>query len=131
MDQEIFTTIEQIFNRLVENIGSWVSDHGFAILLIILSAWAIRHFSTKVILQLLQKTVRRDLYPTKSDRTKRLKTLESLISAILHITVFILALVMIFSELGLNTTPVIASAGIIGIALGFGAQSLIKDIASG
>ncbi len=38
---------------------------------------------------------------------------------------------MILSELGVNIAPIIASAGIIGIALGFGAQSLVKDFLSG
>ena len=131
MDQAVFEAIEESFNRFLENISGFLSMHGLEIAIIIAGAWVVKQFGTQAIMQVLQKTVRRDIYPTKSDRIKRLKTLESLIGAILKITVFAIALIMIISELGLNTTPVIASAGIAGIALGFGAQSLIKDLTSG
>lgn len=131
MDQAVFEAIEESFNRFLENISGFLSMHGLEIAIILAGAWVVKQFGTQVIMQILQKTVRRDIYPTKSDRIKRLKTLESLIGAILKITVFAIALIMVISELGLNTTPVIASAGIAGIALGFGAQSLIKDLTSG
>lgn len=131
MDQTIFKAVDNTFNQFLANIQSWVSDHGFEIIAIIVCAWVIKQFGTQIIMQVLQKTVRRDIYPTKGDRIKRLKTLESLISAILKVVVFAIALIMIVSELGLNTAPIIASAGIAGIALGFGAQSLIKDLTSG
>ena len=127
MDQIIFTEFENFYNRF----SSWLGKHLLPILLILLIAWAIKKFGVRIIMQLLQKTIRPDLYPTKSDRTKRLKTLESLIGAVLKVAVFIVATIMIVTELGVNTTPLLASAGILGVALGFGAQSLIKDLTSG
>lgn len=131
MGEVIFTTIESAFSRFMNNLGQWLSDHGYEIAIILLIAWLVKRFGSQFIVRLLQTTVRQDIYPTKSDREKRLKTLESLIGAILKVTVFIVAAIMIIAELGLNTTPLIASAGIIGVALGFGAQSLIKDLTSG
>ncbi len=131
MDQVIFQTFNQISVNVWDKFTSWMGDHGYQIVLIIFLAYLVKNFGSQIIMKLLEKTVRRDLYPTKSDRIKRLKTLDSLISAILKVAVVIIAGIMIISELGLNTTPVIASAGILGIALGFGAQSLIKDLTSG
>lgn len=131
MDQVIFTDIENAFNSFMDNLGNWISAHGLKILIIIIVAWAMKKFGTQFVMQIVQKTVRVDIYPTKSDRTKRLRTLESLINVVLQVTVTIIAGIMILSELGLNTAPLLASAGIIGVALGFGAQSLIRDLTSG
>ncbi len=45
--------------------------------------------------------------------------------------VYLIAAIMIISELGIDTGPLLASAGVLGVALGFGAQSLIKDFMNG
>jgi moderate conductance mechanosensitive channel len=64
-------------------------------------------------------------------RVQRAKTMGDLLKSV--ITGLLIAVIgtMILSELGVNIAPIIASAGIIGIALGFGAQSLVKDFLSG
>jgi moderate conductance mechanosensitive channel len=64
-------------------------------------------------------------------RVQRAKTMGDLLKSI--ITGLLLAIfgTMILSELGVNIAPIIASAGIVGLALGFGAQSLVKDFLSG
>lgn len=131
MDQIIFQSVSEFFWEFLHHLSRWFTDHGYTIILIIFVAWLAKKFSTQLIMQFLEKTVRQDLYPTKSDRRKRLQTLSSLIGAILHVAAIIIASIMIISELGLNTTPIVASAGVIGVALGFGAQSLIKDLTSG
>jgi small-conductance mechanosensitive channel len=66
-----------------------------------------------------------------SRRVQRAKTMGSLLKSI--VTGFIVAIIgtMMLSEVGVNVGPIIASAGIIGIALGFGAQSLVSDFLSG
>lgn len=131
MDQLIFQTTSEWLAEFWHKFISWMNDHGYQIVLILILAEITRKFGSKIILKILEKTVRRDLYPTKTDRIKRIKTLESLISAVAKVAVFVIAAIMIMSELGLNTTPVVASAGVLGLALGFGAQSLIKDLTSG
>lgn len=131
MDQSIFNAIETAYNEIITTLGEWLHAHGLKTLIIILAAWFIKRFGTQLIMQVLQKTVRADIYPTKSDRTKRIKTLNSLIGAVLQVAVFVVAAILIASEFGIDTAPLIASAGIIGIAIGFGAQSLIKDLTSG
>jgi small-conductance mechanosensitive channel len=49
----------------------------------------------------------------------------------MNATIGIVAISMILSELGLNLGPVIASAGVLGVALGLGAQTLVRDILAG
>ena len=131
MDEELFKQAEEVYNASLDAVSHWTSEHALPILGIIIVAWLVKNFGAQLIMQILTKTVRPDLYPTKTDRTKRLRTLESLIKAVLNVAIFIVAGIMIIAELGLNTTPLVASAGIIGVALGFGAQSLIKDLTSG
>ena len=64
-------------------------------------------------------------------RAQRAKTIGSVIKSVVSFVVFGLAFILILGELGVNLGPIIASAGIVGIALGFGAQNLVKDFLSG
>ncbi len=70
--------------------------------------------------------------PLLSERRKqRAETMGSVLRSITTGAVICVALLMILGEVGLNTAPLIASAGILGVALGFGAQTLVKDFLSG
>ena len=64
-------------------------------------------------------------------RAQRARTIGSLLKSIVSGVIFAVVLVMVISELGYDITPLITSAGILGVALGFGAQSLVKDFLSG
>jgi len=120
--------LEELFNLM----KGWLDDHLINILVILLAAWLVRHFGTRLLSQILKRTVRNDIYPTKLDREKRIKTLKSLISAAMRVGVYLLAFVLIIGELNPSyMTALFASAGLVTVALGFGAQSLIKDFMSG
>jgi small-conductance mechanosensitive channel len=69
--------------------------------------------------------------PVAARREQRAKTMGSLLKSIVTGVIFAMVTIMALSELGLDVAPLIASAGIIGVALGFGAQSLVKDFLSG
>jgi moderate conductance mechanosensitive channel len=64
-------------------------------------------------------------------RAQRAQTIGSLLKSIVSGVVFAVVVIMAISELGYDIAPLIASAGILGVALGFGAQSLVKDFLSG
>jgi small conductance mechanosensitive channel len=72
----------------------------------------------------------RDL-ATATRRAQRAKTMGDLLKSVVTGVIVAVFGTMILSQLGVNIAPIIASAGIIGIALGFGAQSLVKDFLSG
>ena len=72
----------------------------------------------------------RDLAAT-TRRVQRAKTMGDLFKSVVTGVLVGVIGTMMLSELGVNIAPIIASAGIIGIALGFGAQSLVKDFLSG
>jgi small conductance mechanosensitive channel len=64
-------------------------------------------------------------------RRQRAKTIGSVLSSLSTFVVYGLAFVLVLGELGINLAPIIASAGIAGVALGFGAQNLVRDFISG
>jgi len=64
-------------------------------------------------------------------REQRARTMGSLLKSITTGVLLTIVLFMIVAQLGYNIAPLIASAGILGVALGFGAQSLVKDFLSG
>jgi small-conductance mechanosensitive channel len=64
-------------------------------------------------------------------KIKRLETISLIIARTLEIIIVIIALFLILMELGINLAPILAGAGIAGLAISFGAQNLIKDIING
>ena len=73
-----------------------------------------------------------DLRPgSRERRQQRAETMGSLLKSITTGVVLAIVTVMVLSQLGQNIAPIIASAGILGVAFGFGAQNLVKDFLSG
>ena len=65
------------------------------------------------------------------ERTKRARTLGRMIQSTLSIVVTVIAGLMTLRELGIDTTPILTGAGIVGLAVGFGSQTLVRDVISG
>lgn len=63
--------------------------------------------------------------------TARFRTLASLVTSIVRWAVGFVAIVLVLRELGVDVLPIIVSAGVLGLAIGFGAQSLIRDVITG
>ena len=64
-------------------------------------------------------------------RTQRAEAIGSVLSSFASIVILGVAVVLVLGELGINLAPIVASAGVVGVALGFGAQNLIKDFIAG
>lgn len=116
---------------LGHEIAHWMNLHLLDIIIILIGCYILRKFGTRLLTQIIHKTVRKDMYPTDIDRKKRIKTLDDLIGTIVRVFSWLIAIFMIVNELGIDTAPLLASAGVIGLAIGFGAQSLVKDFVSG
>ena len=68
---------------------------------------------------------------TSERRRQRTETLGSVLRSIASVGVGVIAFAMVLGEIGLDLTPIVASAGIVGVAVGFGAQNLVRDFLSG
>lgn len=114
---------------------NYISTHFWPVIGILAVAWLGRHFGGMVIRRIITQAVHRsrDADMSEEDVTKRKETLIGLLTAIWKWLVIVVAVIMLLGELfpSINLAPMFASAGIVGIALGFGAQSLIKDFLSG
>jgi small-conductance mechanosensitive channel len=64
-------------------------------------------------------------------RARQVKTMAGVIGSVGKFAIFFVASLEILSQLGLNLGPLLASAGIAGLAIGFGAQTLVKDVING
>lgn len=99
-----------------------IANVSFQIIVIILITWVLMK-GRKIVINRIFKI-------TKMDEKKE-NTLSSLLMSITRYVILIIAGIMILTELGIDMAPILASAGILGVAIGFGAQNLVKDIISG
>lgn len=110
----------------------WLQNQGVQILIIILFSLAVYFLISRIIPKTIQLSLKKQLKTRdKAEVDKRAHTLSRLMNTTLIILIAVIAVMMILSELGINIGPVLASLGIVGIAVGFGAQSLVKDILGG
>jgi len=68
---------------------------------------------------------------TSARRALRARTMGTLLKSIISAVVFTVLVIMVLAELGYNIAPLLAGAGVLGVAVGFGSQSLVKDFLSG
>lgn len=114
---------------LVERTKEWLLNHGLPIILIIIAALIARRV-LKIALGRFEKRLKqKGVVP--SEREKRAKTLIGTTSTTISAIIYVTAIMMIITECGVNIGPLLAGAGIAGLAIGFGAQSLVKDVISG
>ena len=126
--------LRTMWDNLPIDFQNWVSRNYQTctkILIVLIAISILNRYSARLLHKILEHTVRREQYPNKTDRDKRLKTLVALATAIAHTSVWVIGIFMIVGLMGVNTTPVFASAGLVGAGFVFGAQNLIKDFVSG
>ncbi len=70
-------------------------------------------------------------YKRLSAKANKLKTMEALAKSLLRYLVYFIGAIAVLSELGIRTESLLASAGIVGLAVSFGAQSLVRDVLTG
>jgi small-conductance mechanosensitive channel len=113
-----------------EDLTRWAAESGARILLLILLAFAANRFAASVIRNAEHEIAEGDDHKTQ-ERRKRLHTVGATSRRFFSILIWSAAILMVLRELDVDITPVLTGAGIIGLAVGFGAQTLVKDIISG
>ena len=117
-----------------DSVWEWLGNQGVEILFVLVIGTLIFYFSGPVVdwvrRNISDRAGKRSKMPRNEIR-KRNKTIGNMIVVLIHTTVIAVMLFTILIKLGVDVTPLIASAGILGIALGFGTQSLVKDALTG
>ena len=114
-----------------DSIYDWLQTSGTKIAVIILIAWVVERFSAEFVSRLVKGSINPDNYASEREERLREKTITSLAITIVRVGIAGLAFMFVLSELSVDIGPLLAGAGVIGFALGFGAQSLIKDFIAG
>jgi moderate conductance mechanosensitive channel len=114
-----------------EDLVRWASNAGLRIAVIAMFAYAASRMATSVLNRAEAEIARSGTGPEAYERVKRAQTLGGTIRRFLSATVWTTAVLMMLRELAVDVTPILTGAGILGLAVGFGAQTLIKDIISG
>ncbi|WP_068776494.1 mechanosensitive ion channel family protein [Paenibacillus sp. FJAT-26967] len=96
------------------------------ILIYVLSRFIIR-ISSKLVIRMMQT---RERSPLKFD-PRRTATIGKLINNLISYVVNFITILLILGQVGINLGPILAGAGVLGLAIGFGAQSLVKDVITG
>lgn len=135
-------------NETLAKVADWFIGRPLTIVLILVVAWII----SRVVRRLLRRTIHRFVVtdrvaagralqrvgvptPTVSvqdpRREGRAQSIAAVTASSASVIIWVVALFLVVGELGINLAPLLASAGIAGVALGFGAQSLVKDCITG
>jgi small-conductance mechanosensitive channel len=127
----------------------WLFGAPLRVTLIVVGALVLRWLAHRAITGFVTRTVESSLHdrlaerrgtrvlvaaggPLLTDRRRqRAETLGSVLRSMASIAIFAVASTTVLGEFGIELGPLIASAGIVGVALGFGAQTLVKDFLSG
>ncbi|MCB0390059.1 MAG: mechanosensitive ion channel family protein [Bdellovibrionales bacterium] len=121
MDSQILDGI----NNAIKTYGNWLLTGGLRILFIIILAFT----SIKIINVFIDRFLKQR---AKSDiNNSRLTTLTDILKMASKLIIGILATMLVLGEFGIELGPIIATAGVVGLAVGFGAQELVKDTISG
>ena len=118
----------------MDTITQWLEHDGVAVLFILIGGIILYFVGGKIIEFFTKQLVRgKDRTKPRRDIEKREKTLASLTGTIWRTAIVIVSIISIFKQIfpGLDLSPLFASAGIVGIAVAFGSQAIVKDFLTG
>ncbi len=126
--------LEFCYTTPMEHIAIWLGEIGLAVLIVIGVNLVIYYLGAQLIKSLIRQAVKSRLRKaSKMDMEKRRKTLTSLMLNIWRVLIVAIAAVSLLGVFfpQIDLTPLFASAGIIGVAIAFGSQALVKDFITG
>jgi len=117
----------QTIDTFLAGLPPWLATSSRVLLILTLASIALRF--TPRILARMRKAV--ESRQESAEDGRRVHTLSKVIRHVVTVTVTVIAGILILGEFGISVAPVLGAAGVVGIALSFGAQSLVKDFFAG
>ncbi len=122
-------------SETAQNFIDWLRGAPLRVLIILITSILAQYFGARTIERAMNRLATADLVPGPGNivgrQKERARTIGGVLAATLKTLIWIIATAMVLGEFGFNLGPLIASAGILGVALGLGAQTLVRDILSG
>lgn len=110
-----------ISQSLIAFTKNWVLESGIKVAGILVVAWIVVFVSRIIISRIVYRSVGK----------KRAPTIIKVLGSAKSFAVWVIAILMILPEFGISPTPLLAGAGLVGLAIGMGAKNLIQDYISG
>jgi moderate conductance mechanosensitive channel len=111
-------------------LAHWAFTHGINIVIVVLGATIVMRASNLAI-EHLQHRLRHVHAQSDLEWQRRASTLRGILTSLVSATVWFFAILMVLRELAIDVMPILTGAGIAGLAIGFGAQNLVRDVISG
>ena len=110
--------------------GRWAITHGINMVVILVGA-AVVIRSANLAIDHLAHRLRERHARADLEWQRRASTLSGILASLVTVTVWFVAILMLLRELAIDVLPILTGAGIAGLAIGFGAQNLVRDVISG
>jgi small conductance mechanosensitive channel len=117
-------------NWNVREVGRWLAGHGINVVIIVAGAWAAVR-AANLAIEHLQFKLGRPHAQTDLEWRRRASTLGGILTSLATALVGFVAILMLLRELSIDVLPILTGAGIAGLAIGFGAQHLVRDVIAG
>lgn len=116
---------------IVDLVLLWFEGHIIIIIIILLGTWVLSKFINTIIVRIVRRTIPQGSFISPEEEKKREDTLIKISQSFFGIFIWVAAFFGVLHEIGVPVAPLITSAGIVGVAIGFGSQSLVKDVITG
>lgn len=136
MDSSLFdkVTNTDINDTLVstwDTLTHWAMTSGLKIVFIVAAAWLLKAIAKRSIQRIVKAAVHSDKLQMEDAEVKRMNTLVRIFNWTINTIIIVISFMMVIQEFGIEIGPILASAGIVGVAIGFGGQYLVRDVITG
>jgi len=123
-------TSARIVATFLRATGRWMIGHGPNLAIVLVGAYIVVR-AAKIAIRQLQLRAGQHYAQTDLEWQRRAATLGGILTRLVTVTVGFIAVLMVLRELSIDVVPILTGAGIAGLAIGFGAQNLVRDVISG
>jgi small conductance mechanosensitive channel len=109
----------------------WITTHGLNIVVVLVGAMIVVRAARMAIRHLRQRLEHHGEDEADLEWQRRASTLAGILTRLVTVIVWFMAILVLLRELAIDVVPILTGAGIAGLAIGFGAQNLVRDVISG
>ena len=129
--QTVVKTDATFFTTFLEKTTDWLLTHGIRVVLIIGVAWLLKALSKRIVFRIARVASNSDRMNMTESEIKRMDTIARLFNWTFNTLIVLISTMMILKEFNVDIAPILAGAGILGVAVGFGGQYLVRAIITG
>jgi small-conductance mechanosensitive channel len=121
------------FQDFIQNLNDWFFSRGIKVVAILVVAWIVVRIGKIVISRVINTIIKKSERIVKDGKIQqqRVRTLTKVFKSTFSAIIWVIAVLTVLPELGVNIAPLLAGAGLAGLAIGMGARNLIQDYLSG